>query len=125
MTQTAAQAARTVGIADRTARRWLRKASIRAYLHGIEGAAIEGAARIGTQFLASSMATAIKILQDPAVYPSTRLAAVRTVFDVVLKVREQVENEERLCEIERQLEELVWISSGGVKHERDGSLDTD
>jgi len=113
LTQTVPQAARSAGICDRTAQRWLHRPAVRAYLRDLEAQAIEQAGRIGAQFLASTMAVVLKLLQDPLVYPAVRVSAARTVLDGTLRIREVLVGEERLCEIEKKLEELAWMAVGG------------
>jgi hypothetical protein len=97
-----AEAARTVGIAERSGRRWRQKARIQAAIR----ARLNDAVAVGRSILASGMARAARALvemSDGTEEPeAARVCAARAVCDAAVKLVEIEELQERLAALEAQ-----------------------
>lgn len=103
---TLAQAAASVGIAERTLNRWLRQPAFKAALRSAESEAISEAVRVLVSDLQVSHAT-MRLLRDDVLAPgSVRLRAAQVLDEITFRWHEVVNVDARLTEIERKLEEL-------------------
>jgi hypothetical protein len=95
-------AAKAVGIAEVTLRRWLKDSGFRAeYLQARRLAMEQATAQL--QQLGSAAANALKaVIEDAAAPHSARVAAARTVFDLGYRGVEIEDLAERIAELERK-----------------------
>jgi len=101
-TRTAAEAATTAGVSERTLYRWLQDANFRAALLAAEGELIDGA----TRRLLQLQDGAIDVLDGLLVAQgdNVRLRAAQVVLDHLLRLRELRDIETRLQNLEQALQ---------------------
>lgn len=98
------EAAKAADVGQRTLHRWLADATFRAALHEAEAQAIAAAARRLVQLTESALDVVESVLADPDIHPATRLKAVDTVLNNVLKLRDLGTIEQRLAALEGSLQ---------------------
>ena len=97
-------AARVVGVAEKTLRRWMREPKFKEhYLQARREGVSQAVARL-QQATGAAVAVALKLLTDPNVPAAVRLRAAEFVFDRSSKGIEFEDIEARVAELERATE---------------------
>jgi len=97
-------AARVVGVAEKTLRRWMQEPQFKAhYLRARREGVSQAVARL-QQATGAAAAVALKLLTDPNVPAAVRLRAAEFVFDRSSKGIELEDIEARVAELERATE---------------------
>ena len=97
-------AARVVGVAEKTLRRWMREPKFSAhYLQARREGVSQAVARL-QQATGAATAVALKLMTDPNVPAAVRLRAAEFVFDRSSKGIEFEDIEARVAELERATE---------------------
>ena len=97
-------AARVVGVAEKTLRRWMQEPQFKAhYLQARREGVSQAVARL-QQATGAAAAVALKLLTDPNVPAAVRLRAAEFVFDRSSKGIELEDIEARVAELERATE---------------------
>jgi hypothetical protein len=98
-------ASKQCGLSDRTIYRRLRDADFKARLQGVRSDMIGRSAGLLTAAASEAVRTLLSLQKDSAP-PAVRLGAARAVLEVGMKLREVVDLQVRIEELEAVLEEL-------------------
>ena len=100
--ETVREAARLAGIGERTATRRLADADFRRHIAELRGEMVSRA--VGRLADGSTEAVAaLRKLLDAGTPPAVRLGAARAILELGTKLRESVELEQRLADLERRI----------------------
>lgn len=100
---TITEAANEAGVSKRTLQRWLDDPGFRAELTIREGEALSGITRRLVGLADQAVKSIAEILSDPGLPSLTKLRAAEAVLSNLLKLRDQVDIENRIAKLERTL----------------------
>jgi phage terminase small subunit len=103
--RTVAQAAQLSGVSERTLYRWLADDTFRAAVLSAEGETINQATRRLLGLQQAAIDTLGGILQDDSAPAGVRVRAAESVLDLLLRLRDLRDVEDRLARLEQQLHE--------------------
>jgi phage terminase small subunit len=99
---TIAQAARTAGIAEVTAGRWLKAPSFQEAYRTARRHAVQHAIALTKKATSTAVETLEAIMQDPEAPASARVSAAKAVLETALKGVELEDLESRIAALEQQ-----------------------
>jgi hypothetical protein len=99
---TVENAARSAGVSARTAHRRLKEAAFQMRLQDLRRDMVQRAADVLTAMTLDATKR-LHGLQEESVPPSVRLAAIRTVLEYGMKLREQTDLSQRLAALEARM----------------------
>lgn len=99
---TVENAARQVGLTERTVYRRLADPEFRRQLNDIRADMVQRTAGVLTASALEAVKTLLE-LQKPAHPAAVRLGAARSILEIGIKVREAADLEQRVCALEQQL----------------------
>lgn len=106
------KAAKAAGISEATLHRWLGEPEFSAALRRARGQLLEGVLTV-LQGAAEEAVTVLReIMNEKLSPPPARVRAARSVLDLTLKARSELETEERLRTIEAQLKQILERKGG-------------
>ncbi len=105
--KTISQACQVAGVGRRTYYRWLKQAHFTEALQQAEADLLTASMRRLLSMQGGAVDGLQALLNDPALRPSDRLRAVQMVLDSVLRLRNAVELEARLMELEKQVKQVA------------------
>lgn len=108
---TVESAARQAGIGETTVYRRMRDPAFKTRLREVQADILQRTAGALTAAATESVRTLLE-LQKPGTPPATRLGAARAVLEIGLKVREIVELEARVVELEQLVNEFEQSQRG-------------
>lgn len=100
---TVAEAAEACGVSERTAYRWLTVEGVKKALNQLRAGMTSGALGILTSHLTEAAETLTNLLTSDS--ESVRLQASRAIFQTTLEIRQTVDMEDRIAELERRQRE--------------------
>ena len=100
---TLTEAAETAGVGKTTLFRWLNEPVFAAAYREERNRRFESACTILQAASADAAKTLQQIVNDPEVPVSVRVSSAKTILELSLRAKEQVDHEERLREIEAKL----------------------
>jgi hypothetical protein len=106
-------AARQCGLAERTVYRRLKEPEFRDRLQGVRSEMVQRAAGVLTAAASEAVRTLLA-LQKQAVPPAVRLGAARAVLEMGMKLREVVDLETRMNELEALVKQMDQPGGRGV-----------
>lgn len=101
------QACQVAGVGRRTYYRWMKQPHFTEALRQAENDLLTASMRRLLSMQAGAVDGLQDLLNDPALRPSDRLRAVQMVLDGVLRLRNAVELEARLAELEKQVKQIA------------------
>lgn len=104
--KTISQACQVAGVGRRTYYRWVKQPHFTEALQQAEADLLTASMRRLLSMQGAAVDGLQDLLNDPALRPSDRLRAVQMVLDGVLRLRNAVELEARLAELERRVMEI-------------------
>jgi len=105
--QNISQACRTAGVGRRTYYRWMEQSCFKEALQAAEADLLAVSMRRLLGMQSQAVDGLQDLLNDRHLKPSDRLRAVQMVLDGVLRLRNAVELETRLAELERQVKDIA------------------
>jgi len=101
---TASAAAQTVGISERTARRYLADPAFRRALQERQDALLSEATRAALRWMLAALDVLASVAADEGAPAASRVAACRALLDCAIKLIETNTLSERIAELEERLE---------------------
>lgn len=105
--KTISQACQVAGVGRRTYYRWVKQPHFTEALQQAEADLLTASMRRLLSMQGAAVNGLQDLLNDPALRPSDRLRAVQMVLDGVLRLRNAVELEARLTELEKQVKQVA------------------
>lgn len=104
------EAAKAAGIGTRTIKTYLQDEAFRKEYRSRLTELCENAARKAQRELSQSVDTLTAIRDDKDTPPAQRITAAKTIIDSALRLREQIELEDRIAALEQRLNDCgeVW-----------------
>lgn len=110
-TATVQDAARVVGVTPRTLGYWLSQPHFQAALAAAEREQLQAIHRELRGHQARAITVLRELMDSPKSRPTVRLRAAALLLDIGLRLRQTIELEQRIAQLEQQLEqqeETVW-----------------